>query len=269
MKVSVVMSAYNSEKYLALAIDSILQQSYSNFELIIFDDGSIDGTRNIIDDFSKKDDRIIPVFNDKNIGLTANLNRGIKLSRGKYIARMDADDISLPERIKKQVHFLDNNPAIDLIGTYAMDIDESGKEIHLRMMPQYHQDIINLLPKANPITHSSVMFRKERFKKIDFYNESYKTTQDYEMWFRAAGIGLKFQNLNEVLLKYRMDSNYVSRKSFKYRLYDCKLRLHSFKYINLPYYLYFYAFIPLLLGLIPKQLYFKIKKIDPRMKDLN
>lgn len=263
------MSAYNSEKFLALAIDSLLQQSYSNFELIIFDDGSTDATRKIIDEFSKKDSRIIPIFNTENKGLTVNLNQGIKLSKGKYIARMDADDISLPERFEKQVHFLDNNPDIDLLGTFAVDIDDFGKEIHLRMMPQHHPEIIHLLPKANPITHSSVMFRKERFKQIGFYNESYRTTQDYEMWFRAAGIGLKFHNLNEVLLKYRMDSDYVSRKSLKYRMYDCKLRLHSFKYIDLPYYLYFYAFIPVLLGLIPKKLYFRIKKLDPRMKFLN
>lgn len=269
MKISVVMSAYNCEKFLIESLDSLLQQSFSDFELIIFDDGSIDGTRNIIIDYAANDNRIIPIYNEKNMGLTVNLNRGIKLSRGTYIARMDADDISLPERFKKQVHFLENNPDIDLVGTYAIDIDDLGKGIHLRMMPQLHQDIINLLPKANPITHSSVMFRKESFKKIGFYNESYNTTQDYEMWFRAAGIGLKFQNLNEVLLKYRMDSDYVSRKSLKYRLYDCKLRLHSYKYINLPYFLYFYAFIPVLLGLIPKNLYFKIKKMDPRMKHLN
>lgn len=263
------MSAYNSEKYLALAIDSLLQQSYSNFELILFDDASSDNTRNIIKEYAEKDSRIIPLYNDQNRGLTANLNQGIKQSKGIYIARMDADDISLPERFEKQVCFLDNNPEIDLLGTYAIDIDDFDKEIHLRMMPQQHQEIIHLLPKANPITHSSVMFRKESFKKIDFYNESYRTTQDYEMWFRAAGIGLKFHNLNEVLLKYRMDSNYTSRKSLKYRFYDCQLRLHGFKYINLPYYLYFYAFIPILLGLIPKKLYFKIKKIDPRMKHLN
>lgn len=263
------MSAYNCEKFLAEALDSILQQSFSDFELILFDDGSTDNTENIIRKYAAKDSRITPIYNEKNLGLTVNLNRGIKLSRGPYIARMDADDISLPERFEKQVYFLDNNPDIDLVGTYAIDIDDLGKEIHLRMMPLKHREIINLLPKANPITHSSVMLRKESFKKIDFYNEAYRIIQDYEMWFRAAEVGLKFENLNEVLLKYRMDSDYAARKSLKYRLYDCKLRLHSFKYINLPYYLYFYAFIPVLLGLIPKKLYFRIKKIDPRMKDLN
>jgi len=197
------------------------------------------------------------------------LNRGIQLSKGTYIARMDADDISFPKRFEKQVCFLDNHPEIDLLGTGSVDIDEFGNETHLRTVPEKHKEIVELLPKANPITHSSVMFRKMSFDKINFYNESYRTTQDYEMWFRAAGIGLKFHNLNEVLLKYRMDGNYVSRKSFMYRLYDCKLRLLSFKYINLPYYKYYYAFIPIILGLVPKKLYPSLKKMDPRMKPLN
>jgi len=269
IKVSIIMSAYNSEKFLSLALDSIIQQSYTNFELIIFDDGSNDNTRSIIIEYAEKDNRIIPVFNDENMGLTTNLNRGIQLSKGIYIARMDADDISFPERFEKQVRFLDNHPDIDLLGTGSIDIDELGNDTHLRTVPEKHKEIINLLPRANPITHSSVMFRKMSFDKINFYNESYRTTQDYEMWFRAAGIGLKFHNLNEVLLKYRMDGNYVSRKSFMYRLYDCKLRLRSFKYIKLPYYKYYYAFIPVILGLVPKKLYPLIKKMDPRMKPLN
>ena len=269
MKVSVVMSAYNCEKFLVESLDSLLQQSFSNFELILFDDGSNDNTRNIIIEYAGKDIRIIPVFNDQNMGLTANLNRGIKLSKGTYIARMDADDISLPERFEKQIRFLDNHPDIDLLGTGSIDIDEFGNETQLRTVPEKHKEIISLLPKANPMTHSSVMFRKMSFEKINFYNESYRTTQDYEMWFRAAGSGLKFHNLNEVLLKYRMDDNYASRKSFMYRLYDCKLRLLSFKYIKLPYYKYYYAFIPIILGLIPKRLYPSIKKMDPRMKSLN
>jgi glycosyltransferase EpsE len=263
------MSAYNSEKFIAESLESIIQQSFSDFELIIFDDASTDATQEIIKNYAAKDKRIVPVFNEQNKGLTVNLNRGISMSRGTYIARMDADDISLPARLDKQVSFLEHHPDIDLLGTASVNIDDSGTEMHLRTVPEMHQEIIKLLPKANPITHPTVMFRKKSFAKINFYNESYRTTQDYEMWFRAAGIGLKFQNINEVLLKYRMDSAYVSRKSFTYRLYDCKLRLQSFKYINLPYYRYYYALIPIILGLIPGSLYSLIKKMDPRMKALN
>ena len=263
------MSAYNSEKFLEESLESIVQQTFSDFELIIFDDASTDATREIITSYAAKDNRITPVFNRQNSGLTVNLNRGIKMSKGAYIARMDADDVSLPTRLDKQVSFLEHHTNIDLIGTDSVDIDDKGTEMHLRTVPEMHHAIIRLLPKANPITHSTVMFRKQSFAKINFYNESYRTTQDYEMWFRAAGTGLKFQNINEVLLKYRMDNAYASRKSFTYRLYDFKLRLQGFKHIKLPYYRYYYALIPIILGLIPGNLYPIIKKMDPRMKALN
>jgi glycosyltransferase involved in cell wall biosynthesis len=263
------MSAFNDEKFLIESLESVIGQTYRNFELILFDDGSKDATSDIIREYAGKDKRIIPVFNDRNLGLTVNLNRGIKLSRGVYIARMDADDISMSTRFEKQVSFLDLNPGIDLVGSASADINSEGNEIQLRTVPEKHQDIINLLPKANPITHSAVMFRKKSFESIDFYNESYRTIQDYEMWFRAAGKGLKFHNMSEVLLKYRMDDDYVSRKSFSYRISDCKLRLKCFHHINLPYYKYYYALIPVFLGLIPRKLYPYVKRIDPRMQDLN
>ena len=269
IKVSIVLSAYNSEKFLKQALESVLNQSYKEYEFILFDDASTDSTKKIIQNFANKDARIVAVYNDINNGLTRNLNKAISLAKGAYIARMDADDIALPTRIEKQVDFLDKNPEIDIVGAAAIDIDEDANEIQLRTSPQFHDDIIALLPKANPMIHSTVVFRKKSFASIGYYNEAYRTTQDYEMWFRAAGIGLKFHNLNETLLKYRMDGNYVSRKSLMYRLYDCKLRLLSFKYIKLPYYKYYYAFIPVILGLVPKKLYPSIKKMDPRMKPLN
>ena len=269
IKVSVVLSAYNSEKFLKQALESILNQSYKEYEFIILDDASTDSTKKIIQNLTNKDARIIAVYNDINKGLTTNLNKAISLAKGAYIARMDADDIAFPARIEKQVMFLDNNPEIDIVGTAAIDIDENANEIQLRTSPQFHDDIIALLPKANPMIHSTVVFRKNSFASIGFYNEAYRTTQDYEMWFRAAGKGLRFHNLQETLLKYRMDNNYHKRKSLKYRLYDCKLRLQGFKHINLPFYRYYYALIPIILGFLPHQLYDSIKKLDPRVNQIH
>lgn len=269
MKVSIAMSAYNCEPFLEQALESLVNQSYLEFELILFDDASTDSTKKIIQNFATKDARIIPIYNDINKGLTANLNKAISLSKGLYIARMDADDIALSSRIEKQVKFLDDHQNIDLVGTAAFDINEYGEEIQLRKLPELHDDIIALLPKANPITHSTVMFRKNSFASIGYYNEAYRTTQDYEMWFRAAGKGLKFHNLQEILLKYRMDNNYHKRKSFRYRLYDCKLRLQGFKHINLPFYRYYYALIPIILGVLPHKLYDSVKKLDPRVNDIH
>ena len=268
-KVSVIMSVYNCEKFLKQAVDSILQQSYSDFELILIDDGSQDATAKMIETYASEDARIIPVFNQKNLGLTVNLNKAITLSQGTYIARMDADDVALPQRFERQIEYLDAHQDIDLVGSAAIDINEKGVELQLRKSPKTHQEIISLLPKANPITHSTVMFRKDRFAAIEFYNESYRTTQDYEMWFRAAGKGLKFHNLQEVLLMYRMDNNYHKRKSLRYRLYDCKLRLQGFKHINLPVYKYYYVLIPIILGILPERLYVSIKKLDPRVNELD
>ena len=268
-KVSIVLSAYNSEKFLKQALESIINQSYQDFEFIIFDDASKDSTKKIIQNFAIKDSRINPVYNDVNKGLTVNLNKAISLAKGEYIARMDADDIAFSSRIEKQVKFLDDHREIDLVGSAAFDINEAGEEIQLRKSPKLHDDIIALLPKANPITHSTVMFRKKSFAVIGYYNEAYRTTQDYEMWFRAAGKGLKFHNLQEILLKYRMDNNYHKRKSLKYRLYDCKLRLQGFKHINLPFYRYYYALIPIILGLLPHRLYGSIKKLDPRVNEIH
>lgn len=268
-KVSVIMSVYNCEKFLKQAVDSILKQSYSDFELILIDDGSKDATAKMIESYASEDARIIPVYNQKNLGLTVNLNKAIRLSQGTYIARMDADDVALPQRFDKQIDYLDTHQDIDLVGSAAIDINEKGVELQLRKSPKTHKEIISLLPKANPIIHSTVMFRKDRFAAIEFYNESYRTTQDYEMWFRAAGKGLKFHNLEEVLLMYRMDNNYHKRKSLRYRLYDCKLRLQGFKHINLPVYKYYYALIPIILGILPERLYVSIKKLDPRVNELD
>jgi glycosyltransferase EpsE len=268
-KVSVILSAYNSEKFLERALKSILEQSMNDFQLILTDDGSSDATREIISDYSESDSRIYACYNDQNMGLTANLNHSIRLSKAPLIARMDADDIALPFRLERQVTFLEENPTIDILGSAAIDIDENENELQLRKSPEMHEDIIRLLPKANPMTHSSVMFRRESLAGIGFYNESYRTTQDYEMWFRAAAAGLKFHNLEEVLLHYRMDDNYHRRKSFRYRMLDCKLRLEGFRHIGLPIHKYHYSLIPLILGLLPGEVYDRIKKLDPRVFDLD
>lgn len=268
-KVSVIISAFNSEKFLEQALDSLLRQTFNDFEIILVDDASSDKTKDIIKAYSRLDSRITPIYNDKNLGLTKNLNRAIELSQGEYIARMDADDVALASRFEVQVRYLDTHKNIDIVGSAAIDIDENGNELQLRKSPEFHDQIIELLPKANPMTHSTVMFRRAQFAKIAYYNESYRTTQDYEMWFRAAGQGLMFHNLQEVLLMYRMDNNYHKRKSFKYRLFDFKLRLQGFKHIDLPLYKYYYALIPIILGILPERLYNSIKRIDPRVNKLD
>jgi len=262
--ISVVMSVYNAEKYLKEAIDSILNQTYQDFEFIIVNDCSKDSSWAILQDYKKNHKCIRLIDNTENLGLTKNLNRALAISKGEYIARMDADDISDPNRFERQIDYFNKHKDIDILGTFSNDIDEYGEIIRPRKGPITHNEIVKMLPKVSPIAHPTVMFRKASLEKIGFYNPKYRTSQDLEMWFRAAGAGLKFHNIPEFLFKYRMDSDYVARKTFKFRWNDFKLRLRGYKYINLPWYKYVFALIPLVLGIIPEFVYNMLKKIDPR-----
>lgn len=258
------MAVYNAEKYIKESVDSILSQTYTNFEFIIIDDCSTDSSNNLLNDLALQDNRIKIIANEENLGLTKNLNKACKIARGEYIARMDADDISFPDRFEKQVMFLDNNPEIDIVGSFSNDINEEGTIIGSRSVPISHTEIVSILPKLNPMSHPTVMFRKTRLEQIGFYNENFRTSQDYELWFRAVGNGLKLANIPEVLFSYRMNDNYVARKSMKYRMNEYRLRLEGYKYINIPNYKYIYAIIPVILGIIPPFLYKILKKMDKR-----
>jgi glycosyltransferase involved in cell wall biosynthesis len=262
--ISVIMSVYNAEKYLKEAVDSILGQTYKNFEFIIINDCSDDNSLPILKEYEMLHNNIILLNNTENLGLTKNLNIALNMASGKYIARMDADDISEPNRFRMQVDFLEKNSAIDILGTFSRNINEDGEITGTRSTPITHKDIMKILPKLSPLSHPTVMFRKESLKKIGFYNDKYLTSQDYDMWFRATRAGLKFYNLPEFLLKYRMNDDYISRKSFKFRWNDFRLRLEGYKNINLPFYKYIYALIPLVLGVIPGSVYLQLKKMDPR-----
>jgi glycosyltransferase involved in cell wall biosynthesis len=258
------MSVYNAEKYLKEAVESILNQTYKNFEFIIINDCSLDNSWNILKGYEKDHKNIRLINNVENLGLTKNLNKALLLSKGQYIARMDADDISELNRFERQREFLENNEDVAILGTFSKDINEFGEVIRTRTVPITHIDIIRMLPKFSPISHPTVMFRKKKLEKLGYYNTKYRTSQDLDMWLRAAGAGLKFYNIPEYLFKYRMDNDYVGRKTFKFRWNDFKLRLNGYKHIKLPWYKYIYALIPLVLGIIPVTIYNLLKKIDPR-----
>lgn len=262
--ISVVMSVYNAEKYLKEAIESVLNQTYQNFELIIVNDCSSDGSVVILQDYQKRYECINLIHNESNLGLTKNLNLALSIAKGEYIARMDADDVCDIERFQKQIDFLNKNESIDILGTFTYDVDGDGKTIRSRTVPVTHNEIMTMLPKLSPIVHPSVMFRRERLAKIGFYNPKYRTSQDLEMWFRAAGAGLKFHNIPEYLFKYRVDGDFLARKNFRFRWNDFKLRLEGYKCINLSWYKYGFALIPIILGMIPSPIYALLKKMDPR-----
>ncbi|MEA5567041.1 glycosyltransferase family 2 protein [Anabaena sp. UHCC 0399] len=202
-KVTVLMPVYNGELYLREAIDSILDQTFQDFEFLIINDGSTDSTREII--CSYDDPRIRLIDNDYNLGLTRSLNKGLKLAEGEFIARQDADDISEPERLAKQVAFLETHPEVALVGTWYKDIDPQGSLIGECNLPcnsiQIRWDILFYCP----FVHSGIMFRKYTIgKHIGFYNEAFSYAQDYDLWWRIAR-HLQVANLNEYLIKLRIN----------------------------------------------------------------
>lgn len=188
------------------AIDSILYQDFTNFELIVIDDASRDRSLDIL--YSYNDPRLVILRNDENSGIVYSLNKGLKIAQGKYIARMDADDISMPDRFEKQYQFLDSNPNIGVVGSWGEYIDELGKNISFVKHPQKDNEIRTLLLVKNCIFHPSVMIRRELLVDIG-YKDGYKHAEDYWLWTELLA-NTKFENIPEYLIKYRIRGNNIS-----------------------------------------------------------
>ena len=207
-KITVLMSVYIGERYLREAIDSILNQTFRDFEFLIINDGSTDSTVEILKSF--KDPRIKIINNNKNIGLTKSLNKGLRLAGGEYIARQDADDISLPRRLEIQVAFLDKNPDYALIGSSYHQIDENGGICSLIKVLIEDSDIREGLKKQNWFGHGCVMIRKDVLQEVGGYDEKYKLAQDYDLWLRIAEL-YKVANIEEPLYCWRIEPSGISK----------------------------------------------------------
>tara|TARA_B110000008_G_C16744789_1_gene474136 strand:+ start:19 stop:771 length:753 start_codon:yes stop_codon:yes gene_type:complete len=218
-KISVVMSAFNEENNIKNAILSIQNQTFKDWELIIVNDGSSDKTLDIIIKFSKLDNRIIVINNYENIGLAKSLNKAIYESNGQYIARMDADDFSLPKRLSIQLDFMEKNQDISVLGTGAIYIEIDGKKISDVTFPENHNDIVKSLLKSSPLLHPSVLIRRTFLDMLGGYDESYYRGQDYDLWLRGKRFG-KYHNLQQPLIKYTDKEKFSFqsiRDSFKIR----------------------------------------------------
>ena len=194
--ISVLMSVYNGETYIARAIVSLLVQTYENFELILIDDGSSDNTAHIVKQI--KDDRI-RFFQQENLGLTITLNKALALSKGRYIARHDADDFSICSRFEKQMNFLQKNSQIGLLGSSCFIQPEKHSIINeVYDYPSTQEDIIQAFKTYNPFVHGSMMIRRELLEACGGYNENYRYVQDYELWSRLLP-KTQVHNLSEPL----------------------------------------------------------------------
>ncbi|HQD08740.1 MAG TPA: glycosyltransferase [Flavihumibacter sp.] len=204
--ISVVMPAYNAAQYILESIESVLSQSYRHFELLVIDDGSTDNTADIIR--SVNDDRIKLVANDQNHGIIFTLNRGIALANGKYIARLDSDDLAMPTRFEKQVRFMEENPKAGACGTYFKVIDKEGKTLQQVKFPSAPRDAKTYLLLHNCFCHSSVMMRTDLAKALKYADE-YLVCEDHELWHRISQV-TEIANVPEYLTAYRIHGNNIS-----------------------------------------------------------
>ena len=207
--VSVIMSVYNGEKYLDEAIQSVLDQTYKNFEFIIINDGSLDRSLEIIKKYEEKDTRIV-IITRKNKGLIASLNEGIEKAKGKYIARMDADDICLIDRFEEQISFMHKNN-LDLCGSWVLPFN-SDKDMTVWKYPETHNDTTFRLFFMSSFAHPSVMMKKSIFQTLKYENE---VAEDYSLWCDIVTKGYKVGNIQKVLLRYRMHENQITQTKSK------------------------------------------------------
>jgi glycosyltransferase involved in cell wall biosynthesis len=229
--ISVIMPVYNSEKYLAKAIESILNQTYKNFEFIIINDGSNDSSVEIIKKYMKKDKRIILIDRKENKGIVYSLIEGINQARGEFIARMDADDVSLPKRFEIQIEYMIKNN-LDVCGSFIQFLRKGIKE-RIIDFPIKHKDIKYTLLFVNAFSHPTVIFRREVFQKVN-YSSDYEPAEDYKLWCDIlVNTDFKVGNVPEVLLYYRKYGSQLSiERSEKQRELYNKARFKYAKQIG-------------------------------------
>ena len=212
--ISVLLAVYNGGRYLRAAIDSILAQTFREFEFIIIDDGSTDDSSAVLAEYAAKDSRI-RLVSRPNKGLTATLNEGLALARGEFLARMDADDIALPQRFERQIAYLRGHPECVLLGSRVMLVDPEGLPIRPWCHQLEHADIDAAhLNRGWPVVHPAVMMRTDAVRRVGAYRDKYNTLEDLDLFLRLAEVG-KLANLPEILLHYRQHFDSVTHKKFE------------------------------------------------------
>lgn len=266
-KVSIIMGIYNCEKTLSAAIESIVSQTYANWELIMCDDGSKDNTYEVAKRYrAKYPEKIILLRNETNMKLAFTLNCCLEVASGEYIARMDADDMSLPQRIEKEVKFLECNSKIACVGTGCVIFDDKGDN-GIRMCKENPTKMAFV--HGTPFAHPTIMMRKEVYDKLGGYTSSEDTlrAEDLDLWFRFFSHGYQGYVIQEPLYRYRESLSDFKRRSFQAAVGTTKVYLHGYKLLEYPFYVYPYAFKPIIAALVPKRLmYLYHLKKDNKVK---
>jgi len=252
MKISVIMGIYNCEKTLKESIDSLLNQSYKSFEIILCDDGSKDTTLQIAKDYVKKyPQKIRLIQNETNNGLAYSLNRCIDISKGEYIARMDADDVSYKNRLEKQISYLESHPECALVGSQVFLFNDNGIwGVRKAKSDPLKKDFLF----GSQFVHPTIIIKKTILNQIGNYTVSKATlrAEDYDLFMRVYAAGFRGHNLQDVLLNYREDNATFKRRAYNYRLDEAKVRYNGFKKMKLMPLGLLYVLKPLIVGLIPQ-----------------
>ena len=225
-KVSLVMATYNDQpEYLIMAIDSIIQQSFKDWELIIVDDSDDTNTIDTIDKYSEKDGRVRVIRNkEKKYGFVPALNAGLELAQGKYVGRMDGDDVSYPQRLEKEVGFLEEHQNVDVVGTQTAIIDEYGNKTSEIKFPSNGLKFRLFQMIRCPMQHGTILMRRSLIDKGIRYDDSFKRSEDLELWLRLQKQGYQLYNIQEILYDFRIEAGYAKKRSRIHFKYNMKAR---------------------------------------------
>lgn len=254
-KISVIMGIYNCASTLEEAIECIINQTFLDWELIMCDDGSTDNTIKVAQKYVEKyPEKIFLLVNKENQGLNYTLNRCLSIAKGIYIARMDGDDLCSPDRFQREVDILEQEPDIAIVSSNMIMFDEKGVwgQTHKKKYPT-EKDFI----KTTPFCHAPCMVRKEAYMAVNGYTEEKRLlrVEDYHLWMKMYKEGYRGKNIQEPLYQMRDDRAAYSRRKFKYRINEAYIRCLAIKELKLPLYGYIYSIRPILVGLMPKNLY--------------
>lgn len=230
--VSVIMATYNDKPvYIEKSINSILNQTYKNIELIILDDSTNQDTKSVIDSFTE-DQRVHVYRETEKKGFVPSLNKGLKLAKGEYIARMDGDDVSIQDRIEKQVSFFVEHPYIDILGGQINIIDENDRITSKRSYPLGGVKLLAFFTVRAPVAHPAVMFRRKIIDDGYQYDEAFLKAEDIDFWIRLYDASYKFRNLPDTLLNFRVESDFLSKRvtNHEHEKYSLRARRVNFSW---------------------------------------
>lgn len=259
-RVSIIMGIYNCANTLPEAIESILNQTFSDWEMIMCDDGSSDGTYEVAKKYiTQYPDKFILLHNKKNMGLNHTLNRCLAVARGEYIARMDGDDTSLPLRFEREVAFLDEHPQYAIVSTPMHYFDKEGI---FRSGTGGGEPSIETMARSTPFCHAPCMVRAEAYRAVNGYSEDPKRlrVEDWDLWVRMYERGYRGYVLKEPLYMMRDDRNATARRKFRYRINEARVTVSAIRRLHLSTKNYIWILRPIIVGLLPKGIYSVLHK---------